>query len=87
FKGELWNQATGGNFFGSALEIDNVEVADGIVSLELDFTDFPFTGEDWYLNIQVREGASTGSYITMSPKQRINATPYAIQADFLAANG
>lgn len=87
FKVELWNQAIGGSFFGSALEIADVEVVDGVFTMELDFTDAPFTGDDWFLKIQVREGASTGGYITMSPKQRINATPYAIQADFLAANG
>ena len=87
FKIELWTQLTGGGFFGPALEIADVEVTDGIFTLELDFTESPFTGDDLFLKIQVREGASTGNYITMSPRQRINATPYAIQADFLAANG
>lgn len=87
FKVELWNQASGGSFFGSALEIEDVDVAAGIFTMELDFTDVPFTGDDWFLKIQVREGLSVGSYTALFPKQRINATPYAIQADYLAANG
>lgn len=87
FKVELWNQETAGNFFGTAIEISDVNVNQGIFTFELDFTDIPFSGDDWYLKIQVREGTSTGSYTAMSPRQRINVMPYAIQADYLAANG
>lgn len=87
FKVELWDQETGGNFFGTDIEIGDVNVDQGIFTFELDFTDIPFSGDDWYLKIQVRQGTSTGSYTTMFPRQRINVIPYAIQADYLAANG
>lgn len=87
FKFELWNQETGGGILGSALFINEVDVNAGVFTVELDFGDASFSGDDVFIKIQLREGASTGSYTALYPKQRVNATPYAIQADYLAANG
>lgn len=86
-KFETWSQETGGGVIGTAIVIEDVDVTDGIFSVNLDFGDLPFTGDDVFLKIQVREGASTGSFTQLSPRQRINTVPFAIQADFLAANG
>ncbi len=86
-KFEAWSQETGGGIIGSAIILEDIEVTKGIFTVELDFGDATFMGDDVFLKIQVREGSTTGSYTALFPKQRINATPYAIQADFLAANG
>ena len=86
-KFEVWPQETGGSVIGSAIILEDVVVDDGIFTVELDFGDAAFMGDDVYLKIQVRDGASSNSFVALFPKQRINTTPYAIQADFLAANG
>ena len=91
FQVELWDQQTGGATSGPALVFDNVFVLNGIFTLELDFGDVPFDGNEWYLLIQVRPGDSTGAFTALLPRQRVGTTPYAIQAEYLsdlgAANG
>jgi hypothetical protein len=72
---------------GGDLILEDVNVVNGLFSVELDFGDVPFDGGDVFLEIRIREGVSTGSFTFISPRQRINATPYATQAEFLAANG
>lgn len=86
-KFEVWSTETGGGVIGSAQIIEDVIVENGIFNVTLDFGEIPFSGDDVFLKIQVREGASTGSFTQLSPRQRINTVPYAIQAEFLAANG
>ncbi len=83
----LWDNVSGTGQLGGDLILDDVDVVNGLFSVELDFGDVPFDGDDVYIRISVREGSSTGSFTFISPRQRINATPYATQAEFLAANG
>lgn len=66
--------------------LPDVEVTNGLFSVVVDYGDLPFDGEARFLEFRVRPGDATGSYETLSPKQRINTTPYAIQAEF-AVNG
>jgi len=63
------------------LEIDDVEVSNGSFNVELDFGDALFNGDELYLEIGVTEANFPG-YFVLSPRQRINAIPYAIQAEF-----
>ncbi len=83
----LWDNVSGMGQLGSDLILEDVDVVNGLFSVELNFGDLPFDGGDVFLEIRVREGVSTGSFTFISPRQRINATPYATQAEFLAANG
>lgn len=62
--------------FGVALqmiEVDDVVVSDGLFEVEIDFDDAFFDGSDRWIAVQV-EGTS------LSPRQQVNYTPYAIRA-------
>ncbi|MCF6289191.1 MAG: hypothetical protein L3J53_08170 [Proteobacteria bacterium] len=83
FRMEIWSTETGGTTVASQVNLEDVSVVNGLFTVELDFGDAPFNGEDNFLKIQVREGASTGGYTALSPRQRINAVPYAIQSEFV----
>ncbi len=62
---------------------ENVEVDKGLFSVELDFGAGVFTGDDYFIRVLVRPGDSTDTYTLLEPVQRINATPYAVQSEFL----
>ncbi|MFK7759740.1 MAG: hypothetical protein AB8C13_07335 [Phycisphaerales bacterium] len=64
------------SFLGLALQIitiDDVEVSDGLFEVELNFDDEFFDGSDRWIAVRV-EGTS------LSPRQEIKYTPYAIRA-------
>ncbi len=79
FEFRLFNAASGGAQIGSVLTLDDLGVTNGLFTATLDFgANFP--GADRFLQIAVRPGASTGAYATLSPRQPITATPYAVKA-------
>jgi hypothetical protein len=69
---KLYNALTGGSQVGSAIT-QNVSVQNGLFTVELDFGSV-WDGSPRYLEIQV---GST----TLSPRVKINPTPYAIRAN------
>jgi hypothetical protein len=69
----------GGNQVAPMLTRGDVPVSDGYFSVALDFMNV-FDGSDRFLEIGVRPGSSTGGYTTLSPRQELTATPYAIYA-------
>lgn len=71
----LYDQLTSGTQIGSTQTKNNVTVNDGYFSVELDFGSNAFTGEERYLEIAANCGAGTE---TLSPRQKITATPYAL---------
>ncbi len=78
FEFRLYDALTGGGQVGSAVTRDDVPVSNGLFTVELDFGAGAFTGEARYLQIGVRPGSSTGAYTTLSPRQALNPTPYAL---------
>jgi Fe-S cluster biogenesis protein NfuA len=80
FEVALYNVATG----GSSLAVDtadDVVVAQGLFALDLDYTDVPFrTASHYWLELRVRDGASSGAYTPLLPRQPLHATPYALHA-------
>jgi hypothetical protein len=62
------------------VEIGDVSVSSGLFSVELDFGSAFDTGTATWLEIGVRAGTSTGSYTNLSPRQAVNAAPYALYA-------
>ncbi len=78
FQATLWTAATG----GAQVAANNptsviVGVTNGLFTLPLDFgANFP--GADRWLQLEVR--TSIGAFTTLSPRQAITPTPYAIQA-------
>jgi hypothetical protein len=66
---------------GTAQTREDVVVTNGVFLVRLDFGASPFVpgAPASTLEIGVRPGASTGAFTTLSPRQTITATPYAVQ--------
>ncbi len=81
-----YNQETGGLDIAEESFTD-IQVDNGLFNIsELDLGDAVFMGNEVWLELSVSK-ANEGNFITLSPRQRISAAPYAVQAEFLAANG
>ena len=77
FQFSLWTAASGGISLGTINWV-NVPVQSGLFTVSLDFGAV-WDGSERYLQIAVRP-TGTGSYTTLSPRVKINPTPYAIRA-------
>ena len=62
-----------------APDMDDVPVEDGLFTVELDFGAV-FDGQQRYLELRVRAGASVGSYTVLTPRQLIRPAPEALRA-------
>lgn len=78
FDFTLFNAASGGAQVGGALTKENVAVSDGYFTVVLDFGNNAFTGDERFLNVGVRAGNSTGGFTSLSPRQTITPSPYAL---------
>lgn len=78
FRFTLFDAAVGGSQIGATITHLNVNVVDGVFTVELDFGDAAFLGEERWLSIEVRKPAGGGGYTTLSPRQPVLATPYAM---------
>jgi hypothetical protein len=82
----LFDSAAGGTELG-LVSVDDVTVTEGRVTATLDFGD-QYDGDARWLQVEVRDGASTGAYTVISPRQALLATPaglYAVDADHAVA--
>ena len=76
----LFDAATNGLAIGANLTLEDVTVSNGLFTVTLDFGAAAFDGGDRWLEMRVRPGASVGLFTTLSPRQKINAAPYAVKA-------
>ncbi len=84
----LFDDPTGGTQIGSNQVFLNRTVSDGLFHIQnIDFGASAFTGGARWLRVTVRETGNPGSETTLSPRQRVSATPYAVQAEFLSRYG
>ncbi len=74
----LYDAPVGGSAVGSPITVDDVAVADGLLTVQLDFGGDAFNGDARWLQVEVRPGNSTGTYTVLSPRQALTATPYAL---------
>jgi hypothetical protein len=79
----LYDADSGGNQVGVTLNETGIDVTDGVFEVLLDFGDAPFNNAPRWLEIAVRE-AGGGVYTTLSPRQRVGASPFAIETLFVA---
>jgi hypothetical protein len=80
---DMYDAATGGTWIGgSSVYVDNIAVVDGLVSAEIDRGYLTFSDEARWLEIAVKADGA-GSYVVLSPRQRLNPTPYASSAQRL----
>jgi hypothetical protein len=80
FKFQLFTLVAGGSQVGSDVLADDATVSDGRFTVDLGFPASAFNGSDRFLAIGVRPGSSTGAYTDLTPRQKINPTPYALRA-------
>src|SRR5262249_3102863 len=77
----LYDQLTGGSLQGSpdTVTVSNVSVISGVFTVELNFGAAAYDSSVRFLEISVRP-AGSGSFTTLSPRQKITSTPYAIRS-------
>ncbi len=83
----LYNAEIGGSQVGPIINLDDVDLIDGRFTVQLDFGGGAFSDSDRWLEVKVRPGDSTGSYTTLSPRQWVTPSPYALHAQDAAGVG
>ncbi len=86
FQFILYSTETGAANLAVMPPMAGVPVNNGLFTAELDFGDIHFDGEDVFLEIRVKEDSQPVSSI-LTPRQRINNVPYAIQSAFVENGG
>ncbi len=77
---KLFDALAGGAQQGGTLVRTPVAASGGSFTVTLDFGAAVFTGADRFLEIGVRPAGSGNAYTTLSPRQPITPTPYAIRS-------
>jgi hypothetical protein len=75
---KLFDALAGGTQIGSALTDVPVTASNGAFSARLDFGSAPLTGANRWLEIAVRRNSGE-SYVTLSPREQIASSPYAVR--------
>ena len=76
----LYDAATAGNQVGSALTNAPTGVTNGLFQVSLNFGSSVFDGSARWMELGVRTNGSTAAFTTLTPRQLITATPYAVRA-------
>jgi len=74
----LYDANVAGTQKGSTITVNELDVVDGSFIVYLDFGSDVFDGDACWLEIGVRPNGG-GSFTTLSPRQEITPTPYALQ--------
>jgi hypothetical protein len=69
---------------GPTLTRDDVQVTNGVFTVQLDFGDV-FDGNGRWLEVGLRPGASSGAFTVLSPRQALTSAPHAVRS-LTAAN-
>jgi hypothetical protein len=81
----LYDDALTGTQIGPTLSAAAITPTNGRLTIELDFGAAAFNSSTRYLEIAVRSPAGSGSFTTLSPRQRLDANPVS-QFSLNAAN-
>ena len=76
----VYDAMSGGSVAGSALTNAATPVTNGLFTVMLDFGAGVFNGNARWLDIAVRTNGAT-SFTTLSPRQKLTPTPYAVMAN------
>lgn len=74
---QLFTAATGGSPVGTAIDLPNTTVTDGLFTALLDFANAFDAGQPRWVEISVRSPAGTGSFTTLTPRQPLTPAPLA----------
>ncbi|MDJ0654644.1 MAG: hypothetical protein QNJ40_10845 [Xanthomonadales bacterium] len=84
FDFQLFDLQSGGVAIAEPSPLEEVNVVDGIFTVELDFGTAPFAGDQLWLQVGVREGSSPGGHTILLPRQELTVAPYALHAEMVA---
>ena len=76
---KLYDSATDPNQLNGTFSLRSVEVVDGFFIVQLDFGSDVFSGDARWLEIGTRPADTTDPFVTLSPRQELTPTPYALQ--------
>ena len=76
----LWNAAADGTLVGSAQHFEGIELVEGRFAVEPDFGPDAFNGSKRWIEIAFRSPSGVGDFVTLTPRQAVNAVPYALYA-------
>jgi hypothetical protein len=79
-RSSLWSAMSGGTQTGSYVTNSAVAVSNGLFSVVVSFGNV-FTGTTYWLETDVRTNGVGASFTTLSPRQQLTPTPYAIFAE------
>jgi hypothetical protein len=80
FQFYLFDQSQDGVLVAGPIEIMDINVQSGVFSIELDFGQSVFGENRLWLELAVRNAESLDQYSTLSPRQALTPTPYALRA-------
>ncbi len=81
----LFDTPTSSVTMGCATGTDDVPVEGGLFAVTLDFGSAAFIGQERYLELRVRPGASNAAYTTLAPRQLVRPAPEALRANVSSA--
>jgi len=84
FRFIVYAAATGGEGLTPGVT-NTLSVTNGLFTAVLDAGTNVFTGDPRWLEIGVRTNAGGGDFVTLAPRQKLTAIPYALYADSAAA--
>jgi len=80
FRFELFDASVAGASTAGPITNANVNVTDGLFTTVIDFGPTVFDGAQYWLEIGVRPNRSGAAFTTLTPRQVILPTPYALRA-------
>jgi len=87
FRFTAWDLDNNGMQVGPQVDV-TADVVDGFYAAYIDFGPGPFsTNQARWLEIAVRFPAGSGSFVTLTPRQRITATPFSTATRGLTVDG
>ncbi len=84
FEFRVFNDGAAGAELAVSQLIDNLLVTNGLFNATLDFGDTVFSGDQVWIEVSVRVGASTSAYTVLQPRHAIRPSPYAMHASSVA---
>jgi hypothetical protein len=80
FEFKVYDSVSDGNQVDGTFSLRSVEVVDGYFTVQLDFGSDTFRGDARWLQVGVRPIDTADPFVTLSPRQELTPTPYALYA-------
>lgn len=81
----LYDSLVNPTTLGCAPDVDDAPVEAGLFTITLDFGAAAFVGQERFLELRVRPGASSGAYTALLPRQLVRPAPEALRANAASA--